>query len=88
MQSTLSLMINSAPQDQLSFDQELELGTRIQAGLRAKRMARYIELNAKQDRNSDEKEEFEELLKEFENAENLDKKDINFLNYNGVFTWF
>jgi RNA polymerase nonessential primary-like sigma factor len=76
-------MINSAPQDQLTFDQELELGTRIQAGLRAKRMARYIELQAKQDRNSEEAEEFEGLVKEFQNAEILDQKDINFLIEDG-----
>lgn len=82
-QSTLSLMINSAPQDQLTFDQELELGTRIQAGLRAKRMARYIELQAKQDRNSEEAEEFEGLVKEFQNAEILDQKDIKFLMEDG-----
>lgn len=82
-QSTLSLMINSAPQDQLTFAQELELGTRIQAGLRAKRMQRYIELQAKEGRNSEENAEYDDLLKEFEKAEILDQKDINFLIEDG-----
>lgn len=82
-QSTLSFIINNAPQEQLTFDQEMELGTRIQAGLRAQRMKRYIELGAKDNRNSDEAAEYDELVKEFEKAEILDEKTINFLISDG-----
>ena len=82
-QSTLSFIINNAPQDQLTFAQELELGTRIQAGLRAQRMKRYLELKDKNIENPDEKEEYEELVKEFQEAEILDQNNINFLIEDG-----
>lgn len=82
-QSTLSFIINNAPQDQLSFADEIELGTRIQAGLRAQRMKRYLELKANEPQNSDEKAEYDELIKEFENAEILDEKNIKFLIEDG-----
>lgn len=82
-QSTLSFIINNAPQDQLSFADEIELGTRIQAGLRAQRMKRYLELKANEPQNSDEKAEYDELVKEFENAEILDEKNIKFLIEDG-----
>ena len=68
-QSTLSFIINNAPQDQLTFDQELALGTRIQAGLKAQRMERYLSLSEVGCEDSDEQEEYDALEKEFENIE-------------------
>lgn len=63
-QSTLSFIINNAPQNQLTFAEELELGTRIQAGLKAQREKRYLELSQKTELAADEQEEFVELRAE------------------------
>lgn len=68
-QSTLSFIINNAPQEQLTFAQELELGTRIQAGLRAQRMNRYLELTDAGCDDSEEQEELDVLTKEFGETE-------------------
>ena len=57
IQPTLSFIINNAPQEQLTFNEEIELGVRIQAGLRAQRMQRYLELKEKNDLNPEEKDE-------------------------------
>lgn len=64
-QSTLSFIINNAPQEQLTFQQELDLGTRIQAGLRAARINRYLELKSTGVEGSDERDELDALEKEF-----------------------
>lgn len=74
-QSTLSFIINSGPQDQLTFQQELELGKRIQAGLKCQRMDRYAELYAQSigiGLSEDERKEMESLAFEFGESFNLD----------------
>ena len=65
-QSTLSFIINSGSQEQLTFNQEIELGTRIQAGLKFERLHRLHELkNADRVLDEDERKEFETLMAEF-----------------------
>ena len=65
VQSTLSWFINSCPQEQLTFDEELALGRRIQAGLRAERMERYLALANDGCADSDEEDELGKLQAEF-----------------------
>lgn len=83
-QSTLSFIINNAPQEQLTFDQELALGTRIQAGLRAQRIERYIQLRDGGTEGSEEAEEFEQLSKEFGDADLGTAADREYLIKDGL----
>lgn len=77
-QSPLSQLINNCPQTQLTFDEELALGRRIQAGLRAQRMERYLALANNGCTDSDEEEELESLQAEFADVSiGLDEQSVN-----------
>lgn len=67
-QSTLSFIINNGYQEQLSFDEELELGRLVQKGLKFERLNRYAELlmlEKERALTDDERKEFDSLNFEF-----------------------
>ena len=70
-QSTLSFIVNSGSQESLTFEQEKQLGLRVQAGLKFERLHRYHDLlNAQETLDSDERKEMDELALEFGNSIN------------------